>query len=216
MKRTLNIVSASLLMVAVSACSMKGNTGDLVWGGNGGCVSNCGTGGGSKYGTMVIGTRDFGSFKEQLKAASGIDPISNQTDIDPVATGVQTIRSVWDAVNNTLPQTPDTSISAPSIQAAMQLAEAICSANFNNPANGFFQGITLTAQTPSDADIKAFSDRMARVMWREPQASAADVAEMKSLYTTLYAGQATAAQKIRTGWVGLCTVGAIAGSGLEM
>lgn len=216
MKRILNIVSTSLLMVAVSACSMKGNTGDLVWGSPGVCTTNCGGGGGSKYGAMVIGTRDFGSFKEQLKAASGIDPISNQTDIDPQTNGVQTVRTVWDAVNNTLPQTSDTAISAPSIQAAMQLAEAICSANFNNPTNGFFQGVTLTVQTPSDADIKNFTDRMARVMWREPQAAAADVAEMKALYTKLYAGQATQAQKIRTGWVGMCAVGAIVGSGLEM
>lgn len=216
MKRTLKLISLTLFIAALSACNMKG-TGDLTWGGQN--VGPGGDGGGNHgpvFGVSQIGTRDFGSFKEQLKAASGIDPISSVADIDPVTTGVQTVRSVWDSVNNTLPQSASSSISAPSMQAAMQLAEAICSANFSSPSTGFFAGVNVSLTTPAAADIKTFADRMARVMWREPSASPEDVQEMTSLYQDLYAGQTTAAQKIRTGWVGLCAVGAVMGSGLEM
>lgn len=216
MNRISQIAATALLLVVVSACQLKGSN-QLTGGGNANGNGNNGGGNGSGFGVAAIGTRDFASFREQLKTASGIDPMNTiQTDINPNVAGVQTVRQVWDSVNSVLPQSSTSELSAPSIQGAMVLAEAVCSANFLAPTTGFFKGVTVTTGSPNATDFKTFADRMAKVMWREPNgASAADIQEITSLFATAK-GAGSAAADLRKAWVVVCAVAATAGGAFEM
>lgn len=227
MKKALKIGMkyATLMMLGavLTACALKGQSNITVsgkgpTGGSGGGNTDTNPPGPTvpQFGTMSVGARDFASFKAQLKAATGIDPLASVADIDPVTAGVQTLSQVWDTVNGVLPQSSGSEISAASLQGAMVLAEAFCSANSLLPTQGVFAGTALQVAAPTDADLKTFADRMARVMWRESAASANDIAELKALHATLFAGQTNANLKGRTAAVGICAVAMVSGSGLEM